>query len=91
MSAYQPDGRFRCEGSPLDGRAKPMGWDGLRGFQSKARALRAAGMAATWEEACSLLGRHAAAVKRARKEKTGRLGDRETGSPGPMKRRWWDR
>lgn len=74
---------FVCPGSPLHDRRLPMDWTGLNCFRAKAQALVKAGLARSWEEACSLLARHAQAVARARKR---RMESRERQARG----RWWD-
>jgi len=85
---HSPPGEvFTCEGSPLKGRVMPPDWRRLSCFRTKAQALMAAGLAATWEEACSLMGRHAAAVKAARKRRATER-NRPGGSAGG---KWWDR
>lgn len=80
---------FLCAGSPLNGKPKPMDWDKLNCFRAKADALRGAGLAGTWEEACSLLGRHAGAVKAERKRLAAerKTVKAKTAGKGP----WWDK
>ncbi|MFK5920936.1 MAG: hypothetical protein QM496_02050 [Verrucomicrobiota bacterium] len=57
--------KFWTEGSPLEGKAVPPGWRMLSLFGKRA-ALVSVGYAANLGAAASLLGRHAAAVKRSR-------------------------
>lgn len=77
---------FVCAGSPLNGKRMPADWEKLNCFQAKAEALRKAGLACSWVEACSLLGRHAAAVKATRQSRAATR-EREV----TRKRRWWQR
>lgn len=77
---------FVCAGSPLNGKRMPADWEKLNCFRAKAEALRKAGLAGSWVEACSLLGCHAAAVKAARRS---RGETRDSGKKGP--RRWYQR
>ena len=60
---------FWVDGSPLKGLLVPRDWH-LLDLAAKRRALVVAGIAESFGEACSLLGKHAAAVaagKRARR------------------------
>lgn len=64
-------GRWMVPGSPLDGRRVPMDWNSMdsRGQRS---ALVSYGYARSFEEACRVMGRHAAATMRARREREDR-------------------
>lgn len=65
-------GRFCVPGSPLHGRRKPLDWDRMDG-PAKRRALVACGYAECYEAACRVMGRHAAAVVRARRLRLERM------------------
>lgn len=60
--------RFTTIGSPLYGKEVPLDWKRMTP-QAKRRALVACGLAENFDAACSLMGRHAAAVVRRRRER----------------------
>ena len=64
---------FDVDGSPLKGRVIPRDWFDLD-FRGKRFALVKFGLAMDLSEAASILGKHSAAVRRARK--AGKLGRR---------------
>lgn len=57
---------FDAPGSPLDGRLFPADWFHLD-FNGKRQALVNVGYANNYHHACSILGKHSGAVRRARK------------------------
>lgn len=59
---------FSAPGSPLHGRAIPRDWRCMDP-NGKRRALVAYGYASDWKDACRIMGRHAAAVMRAKRER----------------------
>ncbi len=65
--------KFYTAGSPLFGRVMPSGWR-ESDHKGKANLLIYAGYAVTFSEALSMLGKHAAAVKRAKQERAKDLG-----------------
>jgi len=64
--------RFLTAHSPLQGRVVPLDWGRLDDV-AKRRALVKCGYAQSYEAACRMMGQHAAAVKRARREEQDRL------------------
>ena len=64
--------RFLAPGSPLHGKEVPLDWS-LMDCAAKRRALVACGYALNYAGACSMMGRHVAAVMRNRREAEERL------------------
>lgn len=60
--------RFFTVGSPLQGRAIPRDWFAMDA-NGKRKALVDYGYARNWGAACSMLGRHAAAIRSAKAAK----------------------
>ena len=60
--------RFSAPGSPLHGKRIPMDWHRLD-VPAQRRALVSYGYAETFERACRVMGLHAAAVVRRRRER----------------------
>lgn len=60
--------RFMAPGSPLHGKEVPRDWSDLT-TPAKRRALVSYGYAANYDQACRVMGRHVAAVMRARRLK----------------------
>ena len=61
-------GKFSVPASPLDGRRVPQDWSRMDP-NGKRRALVAYGYATSYDGACRLMGLHAAAVCRGRRER----------------------
>ncbi|HRQ87530.1 MAG TPA: hypothetical protein PLA50_01960 [Bacteroidia bacterium] len=60
-------GRFQVNGSPLDGLRVPQDWRAMDAT-GKRKALVDYGYATDFRHACRLMGQHAAAVMRRRRE-----------------------
>lgn len=60
--------RFSAPGSPLHGRRIPMDWTRMDA-NGKRRALVSYGYAPDFQGACRVMGQHAAAVMRRRRER----------------------
>lgn len=58
--------RFTLPGSPLNGKVIPLDWDRMTPT-GKRRALVDYGYARSWEAACSLMGKHGAALRTERR------------------------
>jgi len=76
-------------GSPLNGKRIPMHWADLT-LRGKAEALVKVGHAPTYEKAMEMLGKHASAIGRARKRRSGEK--KEATPENDLKRaKWWDK